>query len=515
MAVIISRLSEYLRARRPRSRVSVLVPFLIIAVAFAALGWRSWELSARMERGLDALAVQYLEYASEITARRVDAATQAEVYRAAEEWQQVERLSGGAPGYDSLAEWLRQNDWILSATYEPDSDLTDTLYLGQLSDARAVRDLVRSDFYTVSGRVQYSWSPSLLISQLDRSVFRQPITSGSHAWETSDLRQLVEIHVVDAKLGRGLVRREGELSVIEPLADPLKSFAIEASLRTDLGQGGFRSQRFVSLAFAVAAIGLLSIGAWLAIRGIVKENEATQLRAALVANVSHELRTPLAVIRLGAETLRRSDRLTPEQRDGLQESIIREVLHLSNLVENVLDVARLQKGAKRMSLAPVDPVELVESVINSYGPWIENKGFSVELELEDEVDEQMWDRDSISRALVNLVDNAIKYSGESRAIGVALRDRKAAIEIAVRDRGIGIHQQEIDRIFDPYYRAKFSDTETQRGAGLGLTLVQQIVQAHGGRVEVESKPGEGSTFRLVFPKRPVTETSPSGAIQPA
>jgi signal transduction histidine kinase len=515
MAVIISRLNEFLRGRRPRSRASVLVPFLIIAVAFAALGWRSWELSERMERGLDALAVQYLEYTAEITARRVDAATQGEVYRAAEEWQQIERFSGGAPGYDSLAEWLRQNDWILSATYEPDSDLTATLYLGQLSDSNAVRDLVRSDFYTVSGRVQYSWSPSLLISQLDRAVFRQPVTRGSHAWEASDLRQLVEISVVDARLGRGLVRGEGELSVIEPLAEPLASYAIEAMLRTDLGQGGSRSQRLVSLAFAITAIGLLSIGAWLAIRGIRKENEATQLRAALVANVSHELRTPLAVIRLGAETLRRGDRLTAEQREGLQESIIREVLHLSNLVENVLDVARLQKGAKRMALAPVDPVELVESVIDSYGPWIESRGFSVELDLEDEVEEQMWDRDSVSRALVNLVDNAIKYSGESRTVRVALRENKGAVEIAVTDRGIGVHQAEIDRIFDPYYRARFSDTETQRGAGLGLTLVQQIAQAHGGRVEVESKPGEGSTFTLVFPRRPVADSSAVRAPEPA
>ncbi|MBI2212511.1 MAG: HAMP domain-containing histidine kinase [Acidobacteria bacterium] len=507
MAVIITRLSEYLRGRRPRSRASVLVPFLIIAVAFAALGWRSWELSERMERGLEALAVQYLEYSAEITARRVDAATQGRVYRAAEEWQQIERLSGGAPGYDSLAEWLRQNDWILSATYEPDSDLTSTLYLGQLSDARAVRDLVRSDFYTVSGRVQYSWSPSLLISQLDRAVFRQPVARSAHEWETSDLRQLVEIHVVDAKLGRGLVRREGELSVIEPLAEPLESFAIESMLRTDLGQGGSRSHRLVSLAFAITAIALLSIGAWLAIRGIRKENEATQLRAALVANVSHELRTPLAVIRIGAETLRRGERLTPEQREALQESIIREVLHLSNLVENVLDVARLQKGAKRMAPSPVDPVDLVESVIDSYGPWIESKGFSVELDLEDDVAEQMWDRDSVSRALVNLVDNAIKYSGESRSVRVALRDRKGGVEIAVSDRGIGVHQAEVERIFDPYYRAKFSDTETQRGAGLGLTLVQQIVQAHGGRVEVDSAPGEGSTFRLFFPNRPVAEAS--------
>src|SRR5207248_1368978 len=99
---------------------------------------------------------------------------------------------------------------------------------------------------------------------------------------------------------------------------------------------------------------------------------------------------------------------------------------------------------------------------------------------------QLWDREAVSRALLNLIDNAIKYSDEEKAIDVVLRQADSHVILEVKDRGIGIESKEIARIFDPYYRAQFSDTQTRRGAGLGLTLVQQIITSHGGRVEVES-----------------------------
>jgi two-component system phosphate regulon sensor histidine kinase PhoR len=193
-------------------------------------------------------------------------------------------------------------------------------------------------------------------------------------------------------------------------------------------------------------------------------------------------------------------------------------MHLSHLVENVLDVARLQKGAKRMVFTEVDPCELVEEVIQSYAAWIANKGFEVDVELDATVEAQYWDHESVSRALVNLIDNAIKYSNERRNLHVSLVAYPSLIGVEVRDEGVGIPQDDVQRIFDPYYRAQFSDTETRRGAGLGLTLVNQIVQAHGGRVEVESKLGEGSTFRLLFPRHgspaeeEATQTAESAAM---
>jgi two-component system phosphate regulon sensor histidine kinase PhoR len=150
---------------------------------------------------------------------------------------------------------------------------------------------------------------------------------------------------------------------------------------------------------------------------------------------------------------------------------------------------------------PLNPSELIESVIGTYGSWISSKGFSIELNVDSAIGEQLWDREAVSRALLNLIDNAIKYSLQDKRLLVSLREKDEWISLSVTDHGIGIASRDLKRIFEPYYRAAFSDTESRRGAGLGLTLVQQIIKSHGGRIEVESVPGEGSTFTLLFPKR--------------
>ena len=207
------------------------------------------------------------------------------------------------------------------------------------------------------------------------------------------------------------------------------------------------------------------------------------------------------MLRLGAETLKRSSKLTEVQRAEIEEAMLREVLHLSHMVENVLDVARIQnRSGKALAFTPVRPRELVTSLVATYESWIRSKGFEMSLQIEENVDEQLWDRDAVSRAVLNLIDNAIKYSADAKSLTLALRQTEDHVVIEVSDRGIGIRPDDLSHIFEPYYRAQFSDTQTRRGAGLGLTLVQQIVSSHGGRVEVESVPGSGSTFRLLFPR---------------
>jgi signal transduction histidine kinase len=206
------------------------------------------------------------------------------------------------------------------------------------------------------------------------------------------------------------------------------------------------------------------------------------------------------MIRLGAETLKLSSKLKDHERREIEEQILREVLHLSHLVENVLDVARIQhRSAKALAFTPVYPRELVTSLVTTYESWIRSKGFTVSLQIDEAVGEQMWDREAVSRAVLNLIDNAIKYSADDKAIELVLRQTAEDVIIEVKDHGIGIDAKDLAKIFDPYFRATFSDTQTRRGAGLGLTLVQQIVGSHGGQVEVDSTPGAGSTFRLRFP----------------
>lgn len=496
---ILAKLRSVSRGETKSNRVSILLPFFIISLGLGVLAWRSYTLSARMEEGASVVATQYSGYAAELTARRMDAAVQAEFARLADEWQQVERRIG-APTFGALRDWLARHDWIVSAIYVPDEDPASSIYVAELSREEARQTRLSREFFTSTGTVRYTYDPRRLLRMptAARAIRPLPLTHRSGG-RTLPLEYQTELSLVQGQAA-GVTKREGGFAAVAPLGAPLNGFGIRAFVRTEwVGGKGWQNPRVVSLWVSLAALVLMATGAALALRGIRKESETMKLRGALIANVSHELRTPLSMIRLGAETLRRG-RLRDHERHDIEEQILREVLLLSHLVENVLDVARIQNQSTRaLAFTPVDPKELIRNLVATYDSWIRSRGFECTLELDEAVGQQMWDRDAVSRALLNLVDNAIKYSGESTSIAIALRRTEEHIAIEVTDHGIGIEARDVNRIFDPYYRARFSDTITRRGAGLGLTLVQQILDSHGGRVEVESRPGEGSTFRLLFP----------------
>ena len=481
--------------RRRGRASSILLPFFIIAAGLGVLAWRSYELSARTEHGLETVARQYAAYTAEITAQRVDSAVRAETSRASEQWQQAERRSS-SPNEPALQSWIHSNDWITSAIYVPDADPAGAVYVNERSGLRSGIRLTR-EFYTSSGLVRYTYDPARLLAKVRPALRQRPLI---HARELSDQAR-VEV-ITGATAGGPFASRSG-FSYVAPLAVPLSSYAIRAFVETDYGTSGWENSRVISLCLSLVALLLTAIGASLAVRGVRREAETMNLRAALIANVSHELRTPLSMIRLGAETLKRGKRLPEKQRIEIEDSILRESLHLSHLVENVLDIARMQNShAKTLALTPVYPDDLVTTLVSTYESWIRSKGFEVRLAIDDTIDEQSWDREAVSRAVLNLIDNAIKYSGDEKLLEISVRQTVDEVIIEVRDRGIGIESADLSRIFEPYYRAEFSDTQTRRGAGLGLTLVQQIVASHGGRIEVESHPGAGSIFRLLFPRSP-------------
>ncbi|MEA2568594.1 MAG: two-component system, OmpR family, phosphate regulon sensor histidine kinase PhoR [Acidobacteriota bacterium] len=482
---------------RRKEHASILLPFFIIAIGLGVLAYRSYHLSVRMENSVDKLAKQYSAYAADITARHVDAAVRAEFIRASESWQQVERRVA-VPGFSALEGWTNANDWIVSAIYIPDYDPSSSVFVSEKTESTGGRARLTREFYTSSGTVRYTYDPDRLLSRVRSTVHQQPLAL------EGDLRAAVSL--VNNVRTPGLVRAKDGFAFVAQLATPLESYGVRAFVPVSYG-GGWESHRVISVSLSFVALALTTLGGYLALRGMRKEAETMKLRGALIANVSHELRTPLSMIRLGAETLKRSNKLTEKQRTEIEESILREVLHLSHMVENVLDVARIQhRNAKALAFTPVLPRELVATLISTYESWIKNKGFIVTLNIEETIEEQLWDREAVSRALLNLVDNAIKYSADDKAITVTLRQNAEHVILEVRDRGIGIAASDLSKIFDPYYRAQFSDTQTRRGAGLGLTLVQQIVSSHGGRIEVESEPGSGSTFRLLFPRHTSAES---------
>lgn len=485
------------RGARP-DRVSFFLPFLIISLALGALAWRSYTLSVKMERGVSELAGHHAGYTAEITAKRVDAAVAAEMTRVSEEWQQMEKRNP-EPTFNTLRDWVAQHAWILSAVYVPDYDPASGIFASEVASSPKAR--ANREFFTSTGTVKYFFDPQRLLNAVQSAVRQQPIvrTPGTFVIQRQADVSLVAIGPASAA---GLQKIDDGFAFISKLAAPLDSFGVRAVVRTEyVGGSGWQNQRTMSLWMSLLALVLTGIGGVLAFRGLSKETETMKLRGALIANVSHELRTPLSMIRLGAETLKRG-KVKDNERQAIQDQILHEVLLLSHLVENVLDVARIQnRSTKALAFTPVGPRDLIRTLVSTYESWIHSKGFTVAMQLDETIEEQMWDRDSVSRALLNLIDNAIKYSGENdRAISVILRRTEEHIVIEVKDRGVGIDANDLTKIFDPYYRAKFSDTTTRRGAGLGLTLVQQILESHGGRVEVDSAPGTGSTFRLMFPR---------------
>ncbi len=491
---LLAKLKPRSRGGERSDRVSIVVPFLIIATGLAMLAYRSYQLSARMEHGANSLAVQYAGYASEITARRTDNAIRTELTHAAEEWQQIERHTS-LPSATDLQEWINHNDWVVSAIYVPDSDPANSIYISELQTNEKMPPRLPREFYTSSGTVRYMYDPERLLVRMHGTIKQQPLVRTNDPYmvqQRADLTLIRSPHQGPQKLTDGF-------AFVTPLSQPLAMYGVRAVVRPSYIGSGWENQGVISLILSFVALALTGLGALLTFRGLRKEAEMVNLRGALIANVSHELRTPLSMIRLGAETLKRA-RLKDHEREQIEDQILRESMHLSHLVENVLDIARMQHGqTKTLAFTPVHPRDLVRTVVSTYESWIRSKGFTVTMQLDETIDEQLWDREAVSRALLNLIDNAIKYSDDVKAIEVVLRQADGHVILEVKDSGIGIDPKELVRIFDPYYRAQFSDTQTRRGAGLGLTLVQQILASHGGRVEVESEPGKGSTFRLLFP----------------
>jgi signal transduction histidine kinase len=500
LRTVFSKLRAASRKGARPDRVSILLPFVIISAGLGVLAWRSYNLSVRTELGAKTLAMQYATYAAEITAGRVDAAVRAEMAEVADKWQQMERRSGD-PTFEGLSEWIAQHDWIVSAIYVPDFDPASAIYASEdLRKGKGELRLTR-EFYTARGTIKYTYDPQRLLGAPEvQTAIRQQLPAKNSG--TLRIQQAADVALVRDQAA-GVRKLEDGYSVVSGLGQPLSPFGIRAVVRTSyVGGTGWENQRVMSLWVSLLALVLLGLGALMALRGINKEAETMKLRGALIANVSHELRTPLSMIRLGAETLMRG-KLKEKERLEIEDQILREVLLLSHLVENVLDVARIQNQSTRaLAFTPVHPRDLIRNLLTTYESWIRSKGFTYNVEIDDAIGEQMWDRDAVSRALLNLIDNAIKYSGEDneRTIDVVLRQDDEHVIIEVRDRGIGISAGDLSKIFDPYFRAQFSDTQTRRGAGLGLTLVQQIVESHGGHVQVDSEAGSGSTFRLLFPR---------------
>jgi len=229
-----------------------------------------------------------------------------------------------------------------------------------------------------------------------------------------------------------------------------------------------------------------------------------QRKSEILATVSHELRTPLTSIK-GALGI-----LAGEV--SLEGEVPREFLaiarlntdRLIRLISNLLDLVRIESGRLGLELAPIELGSVIRLSWEGLQGFSHEKGIEVELELPERVSQALADEDRLKEVLINLLDNAIKFTPRGGRVRVELREREEDLLVAVTDTGGGIPLEEQAKVFDKFYQGKPADPRTPGGLGLGLSIAKAIVEEHGGRIWVESEEGKGSRFSFTVPKAPRT-----------
>jgi signal transduction histidine kinase len=223
------------------------------------------------------------------------------------------------------------------------------------------------------------------------------------------------------------------------------------------------------------------------------------MKSDFVSTVSHEFKSPLTSIRQLAEMLQAGRVPSRERRQEYYGVLVEQSSRLSALVANILDLARMEEGKKEFRFELSNVKDLLEETVSAARHRVAHSEFVIQCVVDEPLPKVLADRDAISQAISNLLDNAVKYSGEAKTVNVKAFRSEKWVTVAVEDSGVGIPGEELDRVFDRFYRGGEGLTRSVKGSGLGLTLVKEVVQAHGGEIQVKSAPDRGSVFSIHLP----------------
>jgi len=291
-------------------------------------------------------------------------------------------------------------------------------------------------------------------------------------------------------------RAEADHRYLHRFAEPFDGLVARLDLDSLAGVGSATPiYALALLLFVVGTIGLVAVD-----RMTRVVLEYAQRRSNFVAAVSHELKTPLTSIRMYGEMLRDGLVRSEEKRSEYYETITDESERLSRLIDNVLEFSRLEQDRRDLDLVVGGLRETVREAAEKLRTHVEREGFRLRLELDDRLPRVRYDRDAIVQILFNLVDNALKYanSAERREVCIRLADMEGHVELSVRDFGAGVRSDQLERIFEPFYRVGEELTRTTEGTGIGLALVKELVEKSGGRVRASSPSDGGFAVTIEF-----------------
>jgi signal transduction histidine kinase len=345
---------------------------------------------------------------------------------------------------------------------------------------------------------------------LDEGYFRDTVLPKAVKWSLTDsFADGEDTPVVSVRDGNGQIvyaneplsdKRVWNTEAEKPFTFVFTDWKVGLASRHATPAVVARRNFLVNIGLSAALATVLLGGLALAMRTASREMKLSRMKNEFVSNVSHELRTPLASIRVFGELLRLGRVENQEKVKEYGDYIETESRRLTQLINNILDFASIESGRKTYRFERCDVREVVCQTLKTFEVRLRQHGFNIIVEGADvPLPPARIDPGAIAQSLSNLLDNAVKYSNGNKDITVSLRRQDESVVIAVTDRGIGIARDEQEKIFDRFHRVSTGLVHDVKGSGLGLAIVRHIVDAHGGRVTLESRPGEGSTFAIHLP----------------
>ncbi|HEU0029606.1 MAG TPA: HAMP domain-containing sensor histidine kinase [Kofleriaceae bacterium] len=312
------------------------------------------------------------------------------------------------------------------------------------------------------------------------------------------LYQVVDEHG-QLRYGEPFGGPQGGIVVEQPFVETVDGWTLRVAQKDVSDQVALDRKRLVNSILIGGAVVVILGGLTILGFAIRRERRLSELKSEFISNVSHELKTPLSIISMFGEMLANGRTKSPEQAHEYAEIIWRESVRLGRLIDNVLDFAKIERGMGVYEFCEdTDIGEVVDRAIELSNKRVAAAEMTLAYEVAPDLPLVRLDANAYTLAVLNLIDNAIKYAHDGKKISVSLTHDANRIVLAVRDWGPGIDPDEHERIFERFYRARSVRLKPIRGSGIGLALVQHIARAHGGDVTVASSP-EGSTFSIWIP----------------